>query len=154
MLRAEQVVIPDIYADDRIPRDAYRPTFVRSLVMMPVRSREAWAAIGVYWADRHEASPVDVACLQALADSTAVAMENARILRSLQGSDHHAGASGEAASTGDERMLRMCAWTRRINIGGEWITVEEFLRRRLGVTVTHTISQDALEALWTDGLDT
>jgi len=33
MLRGETVVVPDIYADERIPHDAYRPTFVNSLVM-------------------------------------------------------------------------------------------------------------------------
>jgi hypothetical protein len=37
MLNRQTVVIPDIYLDDRIPHDAYRPTFVKSLVMTPVR---------------------------------------------------------------------------------------------------------------------
>ena len=31
MLNRQSVVIPDIYADARIPHDAYRPTFVRSM---------------------------------------------------------------------------------------------------------------------------
>ena len=37
MLHRQTAVIPDIYGDPRIPHDAYRPTFVKSLVMVPVR---------------------------------------------------------------------------------------------------------------------
>ncbi len=36
-LNREAVAVPDVYADDRIPHAAYRPTFVRSLVMVPIR---------------------------------------------------------------------------------------------------------------------
>ncbi|GAA0618918.1 hypothetical protein GCM10009547_21620 [Sporichthya brevicatena] len=84
MLNAQQVVVPDIYADDRIPHDAYRPTFVKSLVMTPVRAAEPVAAIGVYWASNHEATATERRLLQALADSTAVAMENVRVLAELE----------------------------------------------------------------------
>lgn len=35
MLHARQVVIEDIYEDPRIPHEAYRPTFVKSLSMVP-----------------------------------------------------------------------------------------------------------------------
>jgi hypothetical protein len=31
------VAIEDIYLDDRIPHEAYRPTFVKSLAMLPIR---------------------------------------------------------------------------------------------------------------------
>ena len=51
MLNRMTAVIPDIYADARIPHDAYRPTFVRSLVMTPVRAEDPLAAIGAYWAE-------------------------------------------------------------------------------------------------------
>ena len=84
MLHETQVVIPDIYLDPRIPHDAYRPTFVHSLVMTPVRAGGGIAAIGTYWADQHLASPVEQEVLQALADSTAVALENARSLEDLE----------------------------------------------------------------------
>src|SRR5262249_21014509 len=46
MLNKEQAVIEDIYQDARIPHDAYRPTFVKSLVMTPVRREAPVAAIG------------------------------------------------------------------------------------------------------------
>ena len=39
-------VIPDIYKDSRIPQDAYRPTFVKSLAMVPVPLKEPLAAMG------------------------------------------------------------------------------------------------------------
>jgi signal transduction histidine kinase len=78
------VVIPDIYADDRVPHEAYRPTFVHSLTMTPVRAAAPIAAIGTYWAGRHESSPEEVELLQALADSTAVALENVRLLADLE----------------------------------------------------------------------
>ena len=34
----------------RIPHDAYRPTFVKSLVMVPIRTIDPVGAIGNYWA--------------------------------------------------------------------------------------------------------
>lgn len=37
MLHRQTVVIPDVYSDDRIPIEAYRPTFVKSLLIVPVR---------------------------------------------------------------------------------------------------------------------
>lgn len=79
MLNRQAAVIEDIYADERIPHEAYQPTFVKSLAMVPIRSTDPIGAIGNYWADRHRPTDDEVALLQALADSTAVAMENVRI---------------------------------------------------------------------------
>jgi len=84
MLHEQQVVIPDIYLDDRIPHEAYRPTFVHSLVMTPIRSGEAVGAIGTYWAAEREATAEERELLQALADSTAVALESARTVEELE----------------------------------------------------------------------
>jgi signal transduction histidine kinase/DNA-binding response OmpR family regulator len=84
MMNREAAVIEDISADPRIPRDVYEPTFVRSLVMVPIRGQDPIGAIGSYWAKPHRASPEDVRILQALADSTSVAMENVRVLRELE----------------------------------------------------------------------
>jgi len=41
-------MIPDVYLDERIPHDAYRPTFVKSLVMTPIGKEEPIGAIGCY----------------------------------------------------------------------------------------------------------
>ena len=77
MRHQETVVITDIYMDIRIPIDVYRPTFVRSLAMVPVvpvHHATAAAAIGAYWAHVHTARPEQINALQALADSTGVAL--------------------------------------------------------------------------------
>lgn len=76
MLHREAVAIADIYADPRIPADAYRPTFVKSLVMVPIRQLEPIGAIGTYWASPHAATDAQVRVLSALADSTSIAIEN------------------------------------------------------------------------------
>src|SRR3954465_9576686 len=68
MLNRRSAVIPDIYADDRIPHDAYRRTFVKSLVMVPIRPLDPVGAIGNYWAEYHQPTPEEVSLLQALAD--------------------------------------------------------------------------------------
>ncbi|HEX4872483.1 MAG TPA: GAF domain-containing protein [Nevskiaceae bacterium] len=79
MLNREAVSIEDIYQDPRIPHDAYRPTFVKSLTMVPIRQLDPIGAIGNYWAAPHQASAEEVALLQSLADATSVALENVRI---------------------------------------------------------------------------
>jgi signal transduction histidine kinase len=76
MLHDEVVVIRDIYDDPRIPHDAYRSTFVRSLAMAPVRTARPIAALGAYWRDEHEPSSSEVRLLEILANSAAVSLEN------------------------------------------------------------------------------
>lgn len=83
MLNGQTVVIPDIYVDDRIPHDAYRPTFVKSLVMTPVRLKDPIAAIGAYWAMGQTPSPDTVLKLETMARATAAAIENANLYASL-----------------------------------------------------------------------
>jgi diguanylate cyclase (GGDEF)-like protein len=83
MLNHEHAVIEDIYVDERIPHDAYRPTFVKSLLVVPIRSAEPLGAIGIYWASRHRASDQEIGLARALADSTAVALENVGRIRQL-----------------------------------------------------------------------
>ena len=83
MLHRESVAIPDVRLDPRIPRDAYQPTFVRSLAMIPVNRKEPIAAIGVYWATTHVPRPRELELLQSLADATATAVANAELYRGL-----------------------------------------------------------------------
>ena len=84
MLNRQAAVVPDIYADPRIPIDAYRPTFVKSLVMVPIRIESPIGAIGNYWATPHEATENELTLLQALADTTSVAIENVRLYAELE----------------------------------------------------------------------
>lgn len=84
MRHRQPVVVPDIYADPRIPHDAYRPTFVKSLAIVPIRTLDPVGAIGAYWAHDHVPTASDLQLLQALADSTSVAMENLRVHEELE----------------------------------------------------------------------
>jgi signal transduction histidine kinase len=84
MIHRREAVIEDIYADPRIPHDAYRPTFVKSLAMVPVRTLDPIGAIGNYWAQRRLPTPDEVRLLQALADTTAVAFENVQVYAELE----------------------------------------------------------------------
>lgn len=84
MLHREQVAILDIYADPRIPHDAYRPTFVKSLAMTPIRSEEPIGAIGAYWASRHQAAAEELEILQSLGDSAAMAFANVHLIEELK----------------------------------------------------------------------
>jgi putative two-component system response regulator len=86
MKHRQAVVIEDIYTDPRIPQDVYRPTFVRSMAMVPIRRLDPLGAIGNYWAKQHRATPEELELLQALADTTAVAMENVRFYEQLRDS--------------------------------------------------------------------
>jgi two-component sensor histidine kinase len=83
MLNGRTAVIPDIYADPRIPHDAYRPTFVKSLVMTPVRVKDPIAAIGAYWATQRMPTADEVNRLQVMARATAAVLESARATASL-----------------------------------------------------------------------
>lgn len=84
MLNRDAAIIPDIYVDSRIPHEAYRPTFVKSLVMVPIRKLDPVGAIGNYWARERQPTPREVSLLQALADSTSIAMENVQIYAELE----------------------------------------------------------------------
>ena len=73
-----------LHDDPRIPQDIYGPTFVRSMAMVPIRRLDPLGAIGNYWASPHRATAEELELLQALADSTAVAMENVRFYEQLR----------------------------------------------------------------------
>ncbi len=74
MLNRQSTAISNIFEDPRIPIDAYRPTFVRSLLMVPINIDSPLGAIGVYWADQHLASPGQVMALEELAKMTSQAL--------------------------------------------------------------------------------
>jgi hypothetical protein len=84
MLNRQPAVIEDVFADDRIPVDVYKPTFVQSMLMVPIRSVQPIGAIGNYWAEKHLPNEQEVTLLQALADITAVSIENVMVYAELQ----------------------------------------------------------------------
>jgi len=76
MLHRQTVAISDIFQDRRIPHDLYRATFVRSLVMVPIRRDDPIGALGAYWKRPYEASLAEVETVEALADAAATALKN------------------------------------------------------------------------------
>jgi signal transduction histidine kinase/CheY-like chemotaxis protein len=84
MKHRETVIIPDIEQDPRVPLDAYRPTFVRSMMMVPVGAPEPFAALGAYWSRVRTPEPAEVAMLEALTRAAATAFENIRLIGSLK----------------------------------------------------------------------
>jgi hypothetical protein len=76
MLHDETAVVPFPYTDARIPHDAYRPTFVQSLAMVPMA--DSVGAIGVYWAE-----PGHVLDDVALTELTTLGRETADAVRRL-----------------------------------------------------------------------
>lgn len=78
MLNGKTAVIDDVFADPRIPHDAYRKTFVKSLIMTPVGRETAVAAIGAYWREFRAFSEHEVAVIVALAASVGNAMRTSR----------------------------------------------------------------------------
>ncbi|WP_448205628.1 hybrid sensor histidine kinase/response regulator [Azospirillum sp. sgz302134] len=109
MLNGRPAVIPDIYKDPRVPHDAYRATFVKSMVMVPVRPEDPVGAIGAYWADPHAASEEEVAILQAIARSTALALTNVQLVASLRESARRAEAHAAELARANEAKTQFLA---------------------------------------------
>lgn len=103
MQHSEVVVIDDIYADPRIPHGAYRPTFVKSLAMVPLRPGDPLGAIGAYWATAGTPPADSVYRLQRIANTAAVAMANVALTNSL------AAARDDAARARDAMILAMAS---------------------------------------------
>jgi GAF domain-containing protein len=80
----EIVAIEDIYADERVPHELYRPTFVKSLLIAPIRAHDPIGAICLYWARSHRATDGQVASAQALASSASVALDRVRLSAELE----------------------------------------------------------------------
>jgi two-component sensor histidine kinase len=84
MINRQAAIVPDVFEDPRIPHEAYRPTYVRSLIMTPVGDDAPFAAIGAYWDEVREHSAEVVNALAALARSTATAFRNIQLYDSLR----------------------------------------------------------------------
>jgi signal transduction histidine kinase len=113
-------VIEDIYADSRIPVDAYRSTFVKSLAMVPIRASDPIGAIGIYWATRRMPTTAEVKLLEALADSTSIALENIKLVAELEERVRERGAALAAAHRAESAARRELEERKR---------AEEALRR-------------------------
>jgi len=74
MLNRQPAIVPDIQVDERVPQEAYRPTFVKSLVIVPMRVEDPLGAIGAYWIQPHQATNEELTRLQLLAEAAGAAL--------------------------------------------------------------------------------
>lgn len=109
MRRCRTIQIADVRLDERVPQEAYAPTFVRSLVMAPIGRPEPVAAIGAYWSEVGLHHTEVIRRLEALARAAAIAIENARLLNDVQESERHRAIALEAG--------RMGLWTLDVESG-------------------------------------
>jgi diguanylate cyclase (GGDEF)-like protein len=78
------IVVEDVQLDPRIAQERYRPTFIKSLAMVPVRKQDPLGAIAVYWASKQVPDEIQLSVLQALADLAGAAMDSVALLDALE----------------------------------------------------------------------
>jgi signal transduction histidine kinase/DNA-binding response OmpR family regulator len=83
MKHGSTAAVEDVYADSRIPPSAYRGTFVKSLLVAPIRARDPLGAIGVYWAKQRSISRAEIDIIEAVAHTAGVVMENIHLCSDL-----------------------------------------------------------------------
>lgn len=79
MINRKTAVIPDIATDERIPQELCANTFA----MAPVRAEQPISAIGAYWSQRYSPADWEIDTLDALAEATAAAFENAEFMEAI-----------------------------------------------------------------------
>lgn len=45
------------------------------------------------------------------------------------------------------RIVTICAWTGQVKDGGEWVPMENYLKQRFGLAVSHGVSREAAEKI-------
>lgn len=112
MTNGQAAVIPDVFADPRVPHDVCRPTPVKSVATVPVGTTDPLAALGAYWAASHHATADEIAALRMLAASAALALDNARLYQDLHAavqSEREARLAAEAARHAKDELLTLVA---------------------------------------------
>lgn len=72
------------------------------------------------------------------AEKRAAEAEREQLLASLR-------TSLDALSKLQNNLVTVCAWTQRVLDQGKWVRFEEFLDKRLNISITHGISEDAAQ---------
>lgn len=144
MLHDEKAVIPDIYSDPRIPHDAYRPTFVKSLVMLPVKTEDPIAAIGSYWAEQRAFDAGEIALLEALARSTAAALAAVQMRETLRENEARLSLALKAGELG----------TWEMDLASETYTASAMTEANFGFAPDIVLTRDIVRAaIHPDDLD-
>jgi len=110
MRHGQAVAIRDIYCDDRVPQDAYRETFVRSLAMAPVRQEDPIAALGAYWSRPREPTPSELDLLQTIANAASLSVAYVELRRERE-KERHAAAASFAGGPAPLGVSRFANWT-------------------------------------------
>lgn len=130
MLNRQTAVIEDIFKDARIPIDAYEPTFVKSLAMVPIRTAVPVGAIGNYWARPHRPNDQELALLETLANTTAIAIENVQAYLKLEERVRQRLADIETANYKIDRLSLFDGLTGLYNRSGFKLLAEQELKRK------------------------
>jgi signal transduction histidine kinase len=104
MQHNQAAVIPDIYRDPRVVLDTYRDTFVRSMVIVPVRTNEMTGAIGCYWTAPRLFSDEEVSFIEAMDRAASVAIAASQLRETLR-DQHRLSLAVEAGAGGWELNL-------------------------------------------------
>lgn len=78
-------------------------------------------------------------------DQMEVRLAAMKLLRSL--------SSAFEVSNEQDRLLTVCAWTKQIRVGGEWLSFEDFIEAKLGLRISHGMHPDIATQLLEDGDD-
>jgi signal transduction histidine kinase len=133
IVHRQSMVVEDVYGDPRIPHEAYRPTFVKSLVVVPIRREDPIGTLGAYWAAPRVASGREVLLLETLAGAAAAAMTSAGLLHDLRA----ALARAEAALQQRDELLSVASHELKTPLTALNLAIEGLARdaRRGNVTV-------------------
>ncbi|WP_373877832.1 PAS domain S-box protein [Pseudomonas turukhanskensis] len=116
MSHGETVAIADVRLDPRIPQKAYAPTFVRSLVMVPIGKPVPVAALGAYWSEVRDHAPDTIKRLESLARLATIAIENARLTQARN--------RAAALSAAQNRILELAVEETPLHVALEAIVRE------------------------------
>jgi PAS domain S-box-containing protein len=89
---------------------------------------------GVFYTSGFDATPL----MEAQADLRRTLVEKENLLAELQ-------RSNSEITNLRSKLLTICAWTKRVRCNDRWMTVEEFLGKELGLSLTHGMSAEAEE---------
>lgn len=84
MRHSQPAIVEDVSSDWRTQAEYYRSTFAKSMLVVPIRLANPVGAIGNYWSRRHRPGGHEIRLAQALAETTAVAIENVLLRSDLE----------------------------------------------------------------------
>jgi PAS domain S-box-containing protein len=87
---------------------------------------------GVFYTSGFDATPL----MEAQAGLRQTLMEKENLLAELQ-------RSNSEITNLRSKLLTICAWTKRVRCNDEWMSVDEFLVKELGLSLTHGMSAEA-----------